>query len=108
MIQTDAQAFDYLLALRDDDKPQFVLTCNFQEWELTDLHRAIDDPQRKIVFGLQDLPKMLHHFEFLEEDWCKESGMDFGCVNQRASALMWRMHDTLKSQGYEGHALECF
>ncbi len=113
------QAFDYIEALPADERPRWVLVSDFHRLALYDLGEDIHDylrglasvrktkPTLAAAFTLADLPDKLRHFAFIR-DAEQELFATQPDINLKAVALLGDLHDTLKSSGYSGHALERF
>ncbi len=94
-----AQAMDYIDGIRAEDQPRYVLTCDFQTWNLLDLETG-----RATKFALAELHKHIESFGFI-----LGRRVSFGTqavVNVKAAELMGRLHDALEDSGYTGHDLE--
>lgn len=96
------QAFDYFPGLKDNELPQYVLACDFQNFELYDL-----DNDKQYKFKLSQLSENIEHFGFLA-GYEKKEYKDFQQANIEASELMGRLYDELKQSGYARHDLELF
>jgi len=93
------QAMDYIDGIRAEDQPRYVLTCDFQTWNLTDLETG-----RTTSFRLAELHKHIEAFAFI-----LGRRVSFGtqaAVNIKAAELMGRLHDALEAANYTGHDLE--
>jgi hypothetical protein len=93
------QAMDYVDGIRADDQPKYVLTCDFQTWNLLDL-----DAGKTISFALADLHKHIEAFDFIlgrRVTFTTQAG-----VTVKAAELMGNLHDALEASGYSGHDLE--
>ena len=94
------QALDYFPGLKSYELPRYVLVCDFQTFELTDLELGIETK-----FNLADLPSHVEAFGFIMGVE-KRQFRDQDPVNIAASELMGELHDALESAGYGGHELE--
>lgn len=102
LTKAKTQAFDYFPGLKEAELPRHVLVSDFQTFELYDLDEGIETR-----FTLAELPKHIEKFAFilgLE----KRTFHDQDPVNIKASELMGKLHDTLKTAGFEGYDLERF
>ena len=113
------QAFDYIADLDADERPRWVMVCDFARFVIYDLGEEIHDylkglapvrkraPEPVAAFLLRDLPDKLRHFAFIrdEEQALFQTQPD---VNLKAVALLGDLHDELKKSGYSGHRLERF
>ena len=93
------QAMDYIDGIRAEDQPRYVLTCDFQTWNLLDLETG-----RATKFALAELHKHIESFGFI-----LGRRVSFGTqaiVNIEAAELMGKLHDALEDANYTGHDLE--
>ena len=93
------QAMDYIDGIRAEDQPRYVLTCDFQTWNLLDLETGL-----ATNFRLADLHKHIESFAFI-----LGRRVSFGTqatVNIKAAELMGKLHDALEDANYTGHDLE--
>ena len=93
------QALNYFDALKDDQQPRYILTCDFQRFRLLDLDTGLETP-----FTLPELYKHVEAFAFI-----LGRQRTFGtqaAVNIKAAELLGRLHDALEESDYNGHDLE--
>ena len=96
------QAGEYFDALREDQRPRYILVSDFQAFELHDLS------EREVVaFTLAELPANVEAFAFMLGLRRREF-RDQDPVNIRAAELVGRLRDALYESGYRGHDLEQF
>jgi hypothetical protein len=100
LVRARQQALDYFPGLREAELPRFVLVSDFQTFELYDL-----DDGTEVKFVLADLHQNVEAFGFIVGVQ-KRTFKDQDPVNIDASELMGRLHDALKTSGYQGHELE--
>ena len=96
------QAGEYFDALKESERPRYILVSNFQSFELHDL-----DERKTITFLLKDLPEHVEAFGFMLGVQ-RRTFRDQDPVNIRAAELVGRLHDALYESGYRGHDLERF
>ena len=96
------QAGEYFDALRESERPRYILVSDFQSFELHDL-----DERKTLAFPLKDLPEHVEAFGFIRGVQ-RRTFRDQDPVNIRASELVGRLHDALFEAGYQGHDLERF
>ena len=96
------QAGEYFDSLSERDRPRYILVGDFQSFELHDL-----DEGERASFTLAELPDHIEKFGFILGVQ-RRTFRDQDPVNVKASELMGRLHDALKSSGYGGHDLEVF
>jgi hypothetical protein len=97
--KAQGQALDYVDGLPERDQPKYVLTCDFQTWNLFDLENGTE-----FKFVLKELPKHIELFAFVLGR--RRSFGTQAVVNIKAAELMGRLHDALEATGYTGHDLE--
>ena len=102
LIKAMEQARQYLTGIEDCDLPEYILLCNFQNFELTNLVTG-----ENIKFKLSEFPKQIERFGFMI-DIEPISFKDLDQVSVDASRVVGKLHDALKSDGYDGMALERF
>ena len=96
------QAGEYFDALRERDRPRFVLVSDFQTFELHDL-----DERTVVEFELTDLPAHVESFGFILGVQ-RRTFRDQDPANIEAAELVGRLHDALAQAGHKGHDLERF
>ncbi len=96
------QAGEYFDALRERDRPRFVLVSDFQTFELHDL-----DERKVVEFALPDLPAHVESFGFILGVQ-RRTFRDQDPANIEAAELVGRLHDALADAGHRGHDLERF
>ncbi len=96
------QALSYFDALKERERPRYLLLCDFQNFELLDL-----DEDEEARFTLAELPGRVETFGFILGVQ-RRAFRDQDPVNVKASELMARLHDRLRETGYGGHDLELF
>jgi hypothetical protein len=96
------QATDYFLALKDEERPRYILLSDFQTFELLDL-----ETREENRFSLSDLPKNIRLFAFIAGLETK-TYKDQDEANIRAAWLMGQLHERLEESGYTGASLERF
>ena len=96
------QAKDYFPGLKEAELPRYILVSDFENFRLYDL-----DNKEQHDFTLNKLVDHVHLFGFIA-GYQKRSYKDQDPVNVAAAELMGRLHDKLKSIGYEGHHLELY
>ena len=96
------QAGEYFDALRERDRPRFVLVSDFLTFELHDL-----DERTVVEFALPDLPAHVESFGFILGVQ-RRTFRDQDPANIEAAELVGRLHDALVDAGHGGHDLERF
>ncbi|HCE66982.1 MAG: methylase [Geobacteraceae bacterium GWC2_55_20] len=94
------QAFDYFPGLKERDLPRYVLVSDFARFRLYDL-----DNNEQHDFSLANLSKNIKLFGFIAGYQTRSFGQQ-DPVNIQAAEKLGKLHDLLKSSGYDGHPLE--
>lgn len=102
LTKAKTQALDYFPGLKDNELPQYVLACDFQNFELWDL-----DNNKGYEFKLSELSENIELFGFIA-GYEKKAYKDFQQANIEASELMGKLYDELRESGYAQHDLELF
>ena len=97
-----AQALDYCQALKDAEKPRYILLCNFQSFELCYL-----ETNEEYHFSLQDLPNHVEKFGFII-GVKKVVFKNPDPVNRKAVELVGELYDSLKENSYPSGDLPRF
>jgi len=97
------QAIDYTGNLQEEELPRYILTCDFQNFELYDL----EERRFVVKFPLKELHKNVHFFSFFLGH-IKQNFQEDAPVNIKAAKLMSSLRDALNKDGYQGHDLEIF
>ncbi len=99
------QARDYFYALENEfEKPQYIITCDFQTFQLYNLHAETKEPQ---ICKLDELHKRADWFMFLV-DKRVVTVSDETPVNRKAAEQISKLHDGLLKANYVGKDLESF
>ena len=94
------QALDYYEGLPEAIKPRYILTCDFQRFELLDL-----ETRREWRFPLADLKKHVEAFAFIVGVETRQF-RNQKPANPKASELLGKLHKQLEEDGYSGHKLQ--
>ena len=100
--QAADQAGEYFDALKETEKPQYQLVCDFKTFQLLDR-----DAGDQWSFELADLSQHVEKFGFI----LGRKPRDFSVqddVNIAASILVGELYDDLKASGYPVHELESY
>ena len=96
------QAGEYFDALREHQRPRYILVSDFQTFALHDLSE-----RQTLTFRLSLLPEHVEAFGFIlgiEQ----RTFRDQDPANIAAAELVGTLHDAMFAAGYTGHALELF
>ena len=103
----EIQAMDYIQHLPESESPRYILTSDFKNFRLLDLHA----PQGKdlVTFSLQELPKQAEALAFL----AGYSTRSFGNQDQeeasiKAAKIMANLYEALEGSGYSDHEASVF
>jgi hypothetical protein len=102
-----AQAFKqlqtYMQNLPEDDIPDLWIACDFES-----IHLCRRSENKIFKFKTKDLHKHIKYFADIAgyaSERIRDSQVE---VNVKAAEKMARLHDALKTHGYEGHDLEVY
>lgn len=96
------QASEYFMALKDVERPRYIITSDFARFRLTDL-RA--DTTHECT--LKELPKRADWFAFLVEDAAGAIAEE-SKIDRRAAYQVSKLHQALLDVRFIGHDLEVF
>ncbi len=102
LTKAEKQAFDYILQIKERDRPRYVLVSDFKVFQLRDLAT-----RETLEFALEDLHDHVQKFGFMIGVERREF-KDQDPVNIKASELVGKLHDALEESGFEGRDLEVF
>ena len=94
------QALDYYQGLPESIRPRYILTCDFQRFELLDL-----ETRGEWRFPLADLKKHVEAFAFIVGVPTRQF-RNQKPANPKASELLGKLHENLAGRGYTGHKLQ--
>lgn len=98
------QASDYAFNLSGEELPEFIMVCDFENIKLYRLFT-----NQVWTFRVSNLSKhvkkfaLLAGYKSLHDDYSPDIP-----VNELAAKKMAKLHDKLKENGYDGHALEVY
>jgi hypothetical protein len=96
------QAKDYFPGLKEHELPKYILVSDFERFRLFDL-----DTNNTHEFTLKEFVSNVHLFGFMA-GYQKRTYKDEDPVNIEAAERMGKLHDSLETAGYTGHALEVY
>ena len=94
------QAMDYVKGLSVIDRPKFIVICNFQKFQLFNIHEKKVD-----VFLLRDLRQNIRKFEFVL-DFHRQLEIEEEKATLEAGLRTGDLHERIEATGYKGHDLE--
>ncbi len=97
-----AQASEYFLALKESERPRYIITSDFANFRLTDLRTNTTHECK-----LKELPKRADWFAFLVEDAASEIAEE-SKIDRKAAYRVSRLHQALLEARFIGHDLEVF
>ena len=98
------QATDYAFNLNDDELPEYIMVCDFENIRLYSL-----TTNQNWTFKVSNLKNHVRKFALLAGyKSLRENYMPDIPVNEEAARKMAKLHDKLKENGYSGHALEVY
>jgi len=97
-----SQALEYFAGIPERDLPKYVLVSDFARIRLYDLEES-----QEYEFELKDLHKNVKRFGFIA-GYQTHKIQEQDPVNIKAAERMGKLHDLMKSVGYEGRKLEVY
>lgn len=98
-----AQAYFHAIA-NEFEKPQYIITCDFQNFQLYDLQNNAKEP---LTCKLNELHKRADWFMFLVDKRVHAVSEELP-VNRKAAEQIAKLHDALLKANYKGKDLESF
>ena len=95
LIRARKEAFEYFPGIKEKDLPQYVLVCDFKEFNLLNL-----DTGEENNFLLKDLSDNIHLFGFIA-GYDKVEIKEQDPVNIKAAKKMALLHEELLKNGYK-------
>ena len=96
------QASEYFFALKEAERPRFIITSDFARFRLHDL---LNDTQHETT--LADLPKNADWFAFLVEDGV-QGIVEESPIDREAAYAVSMLHEAFLEAGFKGRDLEVF
>lgn len=108
LIDAERQALDYIESLTEHERPDYVITSDFQRFRLLDL-TAEPGEDSILEFTLEDLPAHVEDLMFL----AGYRRTKFGSAEQAAASitaaqLMAKLYEHLEKTGYDEHQASIF
>jgi hypothetical protein len=97
------QAGEYFLALKEAERPRYIITSDFARVRLTDLRTG-----HTHECNLADLPKRADWFAFLIDGNGADAITEESKADRDAAYQVSKLHQGLLSAGFSGHDLEVF
>ena len=99
------QAFDYFHQIKPEEKPQYIILCNFKTFVLIDLEEKDPSLRRKII-QLDELPQKINLFSFIVGE--KSQFEELNEIDIKASRLMADLYESLAGKNPEYATLDIF
>lgn len=108
LVEAERQALDYIESLTEHERPDYVITSDFQRFRLLDL-TAEPGQDGVLEFMLEDLPAHVEDLMFL----AGYRRTKFGSAEQAAASitaaqLMAKLYEHLEKTGYDEHQASIF
>ena len=100
LVAAEAQAMEYFDWLPEVQRPTYILTCDFQRWNLLDMTSG-----QRWAFRLHELKDHVTAFAFIVGAPVREQ-RNQEPANEAASKLLGALHENLAERNYTGHQLE--
>ena len=106
LLKAERQALDYVDGLSEIESPRWVVTSNFHNFRVLDLHAEVNDTE---TFTLEELPLHIEALAFL----AGYQSHSFGDEHQekasiQAAELMAELYEQLEGSGYTDHEASVF
>lgn len=99
------QATSYFHAIKEEaEKPRYIVTCDFQTFNLYDLHSSSKDP---LTCKLEELHRRADWFMFLADEKL-ETIAEESPINRKAAYQVSLLHEALLKANFKGRDLEIF
>lgn len=95
-----SQAYNYVMKLKENDIPRYVMLCDFETIKLSDL-----DTGKEITFPVKELTSNISVFDFLKGKEIKITTPQ-SPVNAKAANLLETLHIMLREKNYPRNATE--
>lgn len=92
------QALDYFAALTEDERPRYIVICDFERIHIYDLEK--EGKKRKTEFLVAELPKHVKKLAFLAEEEAEEVRGAEDKIDVRAVYAIGKLHAALKASNY--------
>lgn len=102
LVAAYSQAEEYALALREAERPRYVVVSDFKLFKITDLSK-----DKTVEFTLAQLPSKAELFRFLLDD-SPEEILEERVADRAAAYKLSRLHKLLLDGGLKGEALDVF
>lgn len=108
LIDAERQALDYIESLTEHERPDYVITSDFQRFRLLDL-TAEPGEDSILEFTLEDLPAHVEDLMFLAGyRRTKFGSADQAAASIKAAQLMAKLYEHLEKTGYDEHQASIF
>jgi len=96
------QASEYFQALKEEERPRYIITSDFARFRLYDLRKNIQSE-----CSLKDLSRRASWFRFLIEDDAPDI-VEESPINRQAAYVVSKLHEALLLANFKGRDLEIF
>lgn len=96
------QASEYFQALKEEERPRYIITSDFGRFRLYDLRKNIQSE-----CSLKDLSRRASWFRFLIEDDAPDI-VEESPINRQAAYVVSKLHEALLLANFKGRDLEIF
>lgn len=108
LIDAERQALDYIESLTEHERPDYVITSDFQRFRLLDL-TAEPGEDSILEFTLEDLPAHVEDLMFLAGyRRTKFGSAEQAAASIKAAQLMAKLYEHLEKTGYDEHQASIF
>ena len=108
LVEAERQALDYIESLTEHERPDYVITSDFQRFRLLDL-TAEPGEDSILEFTLEDLPAHVEDLMFLAGyRRTKFGSAEQAAASIKAAQLMAKLYEHLEKTGYDEHQASIF
>lgn len=107
LVEAERQALDYIDSLPEPEVPRFVLTSDFKNFRVLDLHRNGDEAVEQ--FSLEEFSDKSEILSFLAGYQSRTFGSEAEeAASIKAATLMAELYEELEGSGYDDHEASIF
>jgi len=106
LVAAEKQALDYVQHLTDAEQPRYILTSDFHNFRLLDLHAS--DGADTAEWSLEELPSEVDRLAFFAGYAGTGTRAEQEAASIKAARLMAGLYEALEGSGYDDHEASVF
>jgi hypothetical protein len=107
LVEAEQQALDYIGGLTDAEAPRYIVTSDFRQFRVLDLHDRTEGAVQE--FALMDLQTEADKLAFLAGYEVRSFGSEVQeAASIKAARIMASLYETLEKSGYPDHEASVF